>query len=356
MAEAKYSYGLHVGSGQLVHVDTVPRGRRCGCICPACEAPLVAKKGSVYQNHFAHETSSTACEGALHIIAKRLLAERIQRAINTQSTVPAHWECKVGTTHEADLLALSEIDAVSLERWWPQKGIRPDITLSIDGQPTMLLEVVVTHSPEYDTSRAGLPILELHLEDDSNLEALQGGTVPLARTHNLDCGCRPNLGTGGSLSACAKCGRASGPGDLYYSSYSCEYDLCSACLPSPKDMTHVCKACGSSFAAKRYDHDLCRDCWGKQSQREQWELWHCQRCRKRLNRPGYTYCWPCNKTVREEAHQRAQQAMAEEERHRQARKLQVEEELEREGADLNALVARLRHRAGQPLDRRTPEA
>lgn len=27
--------------GKMVHVDTVPNGKRCGCICPNCHEKLV---------------------------------------------------------------------------------------------------------------------------------------------------------------------------------------------------------------------------------------------------------------------------------------------------------------------------
>ncbi len=253
-------------------------------------------------------------------------------------------------------MALAKADAATLELWWPQKAIRPDVTLSLDRQPTLLLEVVVTHGPECEISRVGLPVLELHPGVDFNLEVLERGSVPFAKAHNLDCGCSNTSAFGEAVSACTKCGRASEGDDFYYSDYLREYPLCRSCLPSRKDMTHSCKGCGNSFQAKRDDHDFCRDCWRIESQREEWKFWHCQRCQRKLKRPGYTYCWACNQAVREEERQRAQQVQAAEEKERETRRREAEEELDREGADLNALVAELRQRAEDPSGRRTPEA
>lgn len=65
--------------GRMVHVDEVPNGISCGCVCPACSAPLVAKNnGETIAPHFAH-ASGTVCHGAheseLHILAKEIISE-----------------------------------------------------------------------------------------------------------------------------------------------------------------------------------------------------------------------------------------------------------------------------------------
>ena len=35
-------YALNA-KGELVHIDSVPNGNDCGCVCPACKKPLQAK-------------------------------------------------------------------------------------------------------------------------------------------------------------------------------------------------------------------------------------------------------------------------------------------------------------------------
>ena len=40
--------------GEIRFVGDVPRGAACGCFCPACASPLVAKLGEVNEWHFAH--------------------------------------------------------------------------------------------------------------------------------------------------------------------------------------------------------------------------------------------------------------------------------------------------------------
>ena len=45
-------------SGRMVHVDSVPRGIQCGCICPYCKEPLVAKHGDIKEHHFVHHSQT----------------------------------------------------------------------------------------------------------------------------------------------------------------------------------------------------------------------------------------------------------------------------------------------------------
>ena len=80
MADFLIPYALD-HAGQVVHVDEVPGGAACKCICPACETSLIARKGDIKAHHFAHANSQPACESALHATAKVMLFQRIQRAI-----------------------------------------------------------------------------------------------------------------------------------------------------------------------------------------------------------------------------------------------------------------------------------
>lgn len=47
-------FGRRQSDGILVDAGSVPAGAQCGCECPACAAPLVARHGAVRDWHFAH--------------------------------------------------------------------------------------------------------------------------------------------------------------------------------------------------------------------------------------------------------------------------------------------------------------
>ena len=77
--DTKYlKYALNT-KGELVHIDSVPNGNDCGCICPACKKPLQAKnKGTHRTHHFAHQSGvdcPTAYESSLHLLAKKKIQE-----------------------------------------------------------------------------------------------------------------------------------------------------------------------------------------------------------------------------------------------------------------------------------------
>lgn len=70
------AFGLR--DGVLVSIDQAARGARCGCICPACKVPLIARKGDILIHHFAHSGSGQGCgvglETNAHLWAKQALA------------------------------------------------------------------------------------------------------------------------------------------------------------------------------------------------------------------------------------------------------------------------------------------
>ncbi|MEM9488183.1 MAG: competence protein CoiA family protein, partial [Myxococcota bacterium] len=69
-----------VRDGAIVHVSEVASGYQPDCRCVLCGGALVARKGRVKAHHFAH-ASAAPCTGEsiLHHLAKRMLAERVER-------------------------------------------------------------------------------------------------------------------------------------------------------------------------------------------------------------------------------------------------------------------------------------
>lgn len=137
---------LRVPFGQigdrLFEPRQVPNGKTCGCVCPACKRPLIARQRA-QTPHFAHEPGQDcahALETAVHLAAKQLIAARrelrlpIVQYLNLYKK-EARLEIICGEQ-------LVKPETVALETWLTD--IRPDLIATVAGQP-YLVEIAVTH-------------------------------------------------------------------------------------------------------------------------------------------------------------------------------------------------------------------
>ena len=129
-------------NGKIIHIKDVPSGLACGCICPACQSPLVAKKGSRKVHHFTHykhAECSGGLETTLHYYAKELLASH-------RNIVVPPLKIRQVETPILPARRLS-FDKVVLEKAWNRT--RPDLALRIAPYQWIHIELIVTHATEY---------------------------------------------------------------------------------------------------------------------------------------------------------------------------------------------------------------
>lgn len=55
MSQKLIPFALDDATREFVEVGSVARGRECGCICPSCKTPLIARQGQIVEWHFAHD-------------------------------------------------------------------------------------------------------------------------------------------------------------------------------------------------------------------------------------------------------------------------------------------------------------
>lgn len=160
-------FGLR--DGRLHSITEVKRGRACGCICPACREPLVAKKGRHYAHHFAHLRGGACAYGletALHLKAKEIFEKA--RCI---AVPPVYLHRQQKALFPAQLI---RFDKVKVEHHLG--GAIPDLILE-SGPKRMLLEIGVTHPvPEQKAWR----LRQL------GISALEVDVIPLVRSLNLE--------------------------------------------------------------------------------------------------------------------------------------------------------------------------
>lgn len=156
--------------GRIVHVDEVLRGSDCGCRCPSCDSPLIARQGEVRGWHFAHHHDAAcvgAVETALHRAAKQLLHDEPGLML-PGLLVSENWIAPSGTAHPGAAMVEPcwiDFDQVLLE---PTVGvIRPD-AIALLATQTWILEVRVHHAVDMAKRQRiaaiGWPAVEIILD------------------------------------------------------------------------------------------------------------------------------------------------------------------------------------------------
>lgn len=136
--------------GALVHVDSVPNGLGCNCICPYCKDNLIAKNGGEINAHsFAHCSGADcvgAAESVLHLLAKEVLCEEIAVAL------PIRSDCTPN--------GLLRLERVEKEEYYPELKLRPDC-VGYYGDKQIWIEFKRTHA--VDVNKEG-KIISAHID------------------------------------------------------------------------------------------------------------------------------------------------------------------------------------------------
>ncbi len=134
--------------GTLLHISEVVSGLECGCICPACAAPLIARKGEIRKHHYAHHqgTDDKSClETALHRYAKQVLANE-KKLFLPDIYLHGYLVDEIGNRHERHQLekgVLRQLTTVTLEV--QRDSYRADVVGYIEEFGELDVEIRVTH-------------------------------------------------------------------------------------------------------------------------------------------------------------------------------------------------------------------
>lgn len=72
-------FAIRLSDRQLVTAADVQRGAACGCICPGCQSPLLARQGTEREWHFAHVHATDCADGyekSVHELAKQRIQQQ----------------------------------------------------------------------------------------------------------------------------------------------------------------------------------------------------------------------------------------------------------------------------------------
>lgn len=139
--EPELTYALDP-SGRMVSVGSVERGLACNCRCPKCKQPVIAKKGEVRKDHFAHQGEYASgqphqCTGyfmtAIHRLAEQIISEEKAVMLPEYFEIPAKRQSFV---------------KVEIEQRSDRGDLQPDIVgITEDGQ-RILIEIRNTHETD----------------------------------------------------------------------------------------------------------------------------------------------------------------------------------------------------------------
>ena len=167
MAKCQLNLIYALKNNQVVYVDDVENGKKCGCVCPACSSPLVAKNnGTKREHHFAHPPQLSCeygYETSLHLAAKEILSKA------KKMVIPAVY-LKFPDSYKKDILLSSEmeipIDSVELETRF--ESVIPDVVVYA-GKQKFFIEIFVTHKIDdvklAKLKKQGVSTLEIDLSE-----------------------------------------------------------------------------------------------------------------------------------------------------------------------------------------------
>ena len=187
-------------TGKLVGINDVPHGENCGCFCPACKAPLIAKnQGLKRMHHFAHCTGKEckyAFESMLHLLAKEKVREAFLSKsefwikFKYRSFCPNIEKCKFIAYENCYSDKFIEFnikqfyDSCEQEIAYDNINRRSDLKIFSSTNPKrspIYLEFYVTHASDLEKLHSGNKVIEIHItsEDDvlqlSNCGIIESG-------------------------------------------------------------------------------------------------------------------------------------------------------------------------------------
>lgn len=132
--------------GRMVHVDTVTRGLQCGCRCPYCHEPLLARQGEKNEHGFAHHSETRQAKLEIcYMVTLYKLAEQIIRE-QKHIYIPSYYGIFPATD-------ISFVD-IRIDSSFEREDKQPDvIAITADGEKYLIefiFEYKVRHKQPID--------------------------------------------------------------------------------------------------------------------------------------------------------------------------------------------------------------
>lgn len=153
-------------NGEMVHVDSVPNGLACNCICPHCHEPLVARHGKIKEHGFAHHSENRRAN--LSICYEIILYKLAEHILQTKKRicVPSYY----------GIFKATDIDFVDvkIDSRYEREDKQPDVIATTKEGVQYLIEFTFEYKVQHkrDLDYNNLTCIEVDLSEQT-LESLE---------------------------------------------------------------------------------------------------------------------------------------------------------------------------------------
>lgn len=127
--------------GEMVHVDSVPRGLQCDCVCPYCHERLMARHGDQREHGFAHHSDNRGAN--LEICYMVILYKLAEQIVQTHKRIhaPSYYDI----FPEKDL----EFETVKVDSSYDREDKQPDVIATTKDNKQYLIEFVFDYKVQH---------------------------------------------------------------------------------------------------------------------------------------------------------------------------------------------------------------
>lgn len=146
-------FALSLDTNLLVDVADVQSGKKCGCICPSCNIPLIAKKGDINEWHFAHDSQfiekdqELSCDFSWAIAVKMMIKQILLEG--STLALPEYYIDFQGVGYQQAKRQIKVTDSSTIHYSNPElKSLACDITVEVEGKKLGIM-LLTKHSSSF---------------------------------------------------------------------------------------------------------------------------------------------------------------------------------------------------------------
>ncbi|MFT5294354.1 MAG: hypothetical protein ACI9YH_000360 [Colwellia sp.] len=146
-------FALSLETNVLVDVADVQSGKKCGCVCPSCSIPLIAKKGEIIEWHFSHDSKFIEKDQELScdfswVVAVKMMIKQLLLEGNTLA-LPEYFITYREAGYQKPERQLKVANSSVIQYSNPKlKSLACDVTIEVKGK-CLGIKLLTKYSPSF---------------------------------------------------------------------------------------------------------------------------------------------------------------------------------------------------------------